>query len=113
MELFKKILKKQPKSKPVKDVSSTRVRAMGVVKLLSGVTAFIVIATSGLGRFATIMAFGLILIPCWKCVPEIATGVSFARTSERARGMTILLGLGLFLLLAIVIFEWLRRASAA
>ena len=113
MELFKKILKKQPKSKPVKDVSSARVRAMGAVKLASGITAFIVIVASDLGSFLTTMAFWLILIPCWKCVPEIATGVSFARTSERTRGITILLGLGLFLLLIIVLFEWLRRASAA
>jgi hypothetical protein len=43
----------------------------------------------------------------------IVTGREIARTSERARGATILIRLSLFLVLIIGLYPWLSGASPA
>ena len=118
MKLFSKFLekradrKKQPRSKSGTDMSPTRVRVMGAVKLVRNTGLFISFCYAmGFNALHTV-GFGYFVYFSWGYVPEIVTGVSFAKISERARGVTILLGLSMFFLLVILVFVWLSRAAA-
>lgn len=85
-----------------KSPSSVRIRS--TVKLVGSIVLFLWIATSGLGSFVTTAALMFILYPCWKFIPEIATGVTYDKVSDRAIGVTILLGGSLLLVSIIVLF---------
>ena len=84
---------------------------MGVLKLLRNTGLFLSFCyVIGFNAFLTV-GFGYFVYFTWGCLPEIVTGVSFAKTSERARGVTILLGLSTFFVLLILAFVWLSRAA--
>lgn len=93
-------------------MSPTRVRVMGAVKLVRNTGLFIsFFYVMGFNALLAV-GFGYFVYFSWGYVPEIVTGASFAKTSERARGVTILLGLSMFFLLLILVFVWLSRAAA-
>ena len=81
---------------------------MGLVKLVRNLSIFIsscyVVTPS-----VAFTGFIFFVYYSWKYIPEIATGVSFAETSARARGVTILIGLILLMLLIIGLFVALSR----
>lgn len=59
-----------------------------------------------------VVVFAWFVYLTWGYIPVIVTGKPFEKTSERARGTTILVGLSLFFSLVIFVFVWLRQASA-
>ena len=117
MKLFSRLLEKRTDLKRRRgnrsgtDMSPTRVRVMGVVKLVRNAGLFTAFCYAmGFNALLTV-GFGYFVYFSWGYVPEIVTGVSFAKTSERARGVTILLGLSTFFVLLILAFVWLSRAA--
>jgi len=85
---------------------------MGVIKLASSVSAYIALASvAGAGNSLKFTFFLFLLFYSWKYMLEIFTGQVFAKTSGRARGMTILLGLSLLFFVVIVLFVWMSAES--